>query len=318
MVTAALLAAALLCWPARPLWRDSRPPGRRIGGQHQSTGPHRAAVSLSRWSAGAGAVSVCATALWSAGVAGGIAAGAAWWTGRVLVRQHLSARRRRQGLTDILAAVRTLARELHAGAEPAVAVNSGQAAAKGNGAAVLRALAQEMQASDLRTGDGAPARSIVGGPGRRAGPTVSPARRGVGPLAADSPVLPTGRPGTGDTRSGAGASGSPAGHALLRLRVGWLLSRRCGVAYSPLIDGLAAELSDAMAGDSRRAGEVAGPRMSGYVMAGLPVMGLLLGVGMGADPFGVLLNTAVGRVLLVVGVLLTCAGLLWSARIVAP
>jgi tight adherence protein B len=56
--------------------------------------------------------------------------------------------------------------------------------------------------------------------------------------------------------------------------------------------------------------------MSGYVMAVLPLMGLALGVGMGADPVGVLLGTPVGNILLLVGVALTCAGLLWSARIV--
>jgi tight adherence protein B len=102
-----------------------------------------------------------------------------------------------------------------------------------------------------------------------------------------------------------------------RLTAGWLLSSRYGVAFTPLIDGLATEFAEALAGDARRAGEVAGPRMSGYVMAALPVLGLLLGAGMGADPVGVLVGTTIGRVLMVVGVLLTSAGLLWSARIVA-
>jgi tight adherence protein B len=56
--------------------------------------------------------------------------------------------------------------------------------------------------------------------------------------------------------------------------------------------------------------------MSGYVMAGLPLMGILLGAGMGVNPVGVLLGSTAGHLLLLVGVALMCAGLLWSARIV--
>jgi tight adherence protein B len=66
----------------------------------------------------------------------------------------------------------------------------------------------------------------------------------------------------------------------------------------------------------RQAAEVAGPRLSGYLLAALPVLGLLLGTGMGADPVAVLVSTGLGQVLLVVGVGLSCAGLRWIARIV--
>ena len=109
---------------------------------------------------------------------------------------------------------------------------------------------------------------------------------------------------------------TPLAQAAARLRSGWLLTRRHGLAFTPLIDALAADLSEQIAADAERAGQVAGPRMSGYVMAVLPLLGLALGVGMGADPFRVLLLTPVGNILLLVGVLLTCTGLLWSARIV--
>lgn len=111
-------------------------------------------------------------------------------------------------------------------------------------------------------------------------------------------------------------SKGPRAEVQERLRSGWLLTRRYGLAFTPLVDALAIDLSEQLAADAERAGQVAGPRMSGYVMAALPLMGLALGVGMGADPVRVLLATPVGSVLLVVGVTLTCAGLLWSARIV--
>ena len=101
-----------------------------------------------------------------------------------------------------------------------------------------------------------------------------------------------------------------------RLMAGWELAARQGLAITPMIDAVAMDASERLAADSERAGQVAGPRVSGYVMAALPVLGLLLGAGMGADPVQVLAHTGVGNVLLVVGVTLTCAGLLWSARIV--
>jgi tight adherence protein B len=52
------------------------------------------------------------------------------------------------------------------------------------------------------------------------------------------------------------------------------------------------------------------------VLAGLPVLGLLLGQAVGADPWHVLTAHAAGQLLLVVGTGLVCAGLAWSARLV--
>jgi tight adherence protein B len=112
------------------------------------------------------------------------------------------------------------------------------------------------------------------------------------------------------------SSAAPAVQMSARLRSGWLLTRRHGVAFTPLIDALAADLAQQISADSERSGEVAGPRMSGYVMAMLPLLGLALGAGMGADPIRVLLSSTIGSILLLVGVALTCGGLLWSERIV--
>jgi len=113
-------------------------------------------------------------------------------------------------------------------------------------------------------------------------------------------------------------TGSIRAQVVARLHGGWLLTKTHGLAFSPLVAALAQDLSEQLAAGSERAGQIAGPRTSGYVMALLPLLGLALGAGMGADPIRVLLQSAVGNVLLVVGVGLTCAGLLWSARIVRP
>lgn len=112
------------------------------------------------------------------------------------------------------------------------------------------------------------------------------------------------------------AGSSPGSYALTRLAGCSRLTARYGVALTPMIDALARDLAGQRTVDEQRAGQLAGPRTSGYVLAALPVLGVALGIGMGADPVGVLFGTAVGNLLLAVGVSLNCLGLLWAARIV--
>lgn len=101
-----------------------------------------------------------------------------------------------------------------------------------------------------------------------------------------------------------------------RLGDGWHLSARHGVPWAALIDTVAIDLADRQRARSLRNAQVAGPRVSGYVLAVMPALGIALGAGMGADPVDVLLNTGVGSVLLLVGSTLTCLGLVWAAAIV--
>ena len=63
--------------------------------------------------------------------------------------------------------------------------------------------------------------------------------------------------------------------------------------------------------------ELAGPRATALLLAGLPLAGTLLAAGLGARPLHVLLHTVVGGVCLVLGVLLDLAGLWWTERLVA-
>jgi tight adherence protein B len=60
----------------------------------------------------------------------------------------------------------------------------------------------------------------------------------------------------------------------------------------------------------------AGSRASAALLAGLPVLGLVMGGGVGADPWRVLTTTGTGQLLLVAGVGLEVGGLAWSARLV--
>jgi tight adherence protein B len=52
------------------------------------------------------------------------------------------------------------------------------------------------------------------------------------------------------------------------------------------------------------------------VLAGLPLLGLAMGSGVGADPWRVLTTTVAGQVLLVAGVAFEVVGLWWSRRLV--
>lgn len=108
----------------------------------------------------------------------------------------------------------------------------------------------------------------------------------------------------------------PSGEVAEQLRAGLSLSAAHGVPWAALVDAIAADVADRVRAAGERTAQVAGPRFSGYVLAALPLFGLLLGSGMGADPLQVLLGPAPGGLLLPVGVALVCAGLLWSARIV--
>ena len=68
-------------------------------------------------------------------------------------------------------------------------------------------------------------------------------------------------------------------------------------------------------GDLRAA--IAAPRASALVLAGLPLLGLLMGSGVGAEPWRVLTQTGTGQLLLVAGFVLELDGLAWSRSLVA-
>ncbi|MFV0134552.1 type II secretion system F family protein [Streptomyces sp. HMX87] len=62
--------------------------------------------------------------------------------------------------------------------------------------------------------------------------------------------------------------------------------------------------------------QLAGARATAVMLAGLPLLGLLLGVAMGADPLRVLLHTGAGLGCLLAGGVLEALGLCWVTRIV--
>lgn len=102
-----------------------------------------------------------------------------------------------------------------------------------------------------------------------------------------------------------------------RLADAWSLADRHGIPLADLVDAVRADTEHRVRFAAEVDARLAGPRATSAVLAGLPLLGLALGHAVGADPLQVLGGTAAGQVLLVIGTGLACAGVLWSARLVA-
>lgn len=105
-------------------------------------------------------------------------------------------------------------------------------------------------------------------------------------------------------------------HGLVAAAACWQVAVDGGAGLAAALDRVAAALrAEADQREDLRA-QLAGPRSTAVLLALLPVFGLLLGAGLGADPSRVLLHTRTGLFCLVAGGLLEWAGLAWTARIV--
>jgi tight adherence protein B len=96
----------------------------------------------------------------------------------------------------------------------------------------------------------------------------------------------------------------------------WQVGTAAGV---PLADVLARVAGDLAAREQQRrsvASALAAPRASAALLAGLPVLGVGLGAGLGAHPLATLLGSSGGRLLCCIGVALDAAGVLWTARLI--
>ena len=94
------------------------------------------------------------------------------------------------------------------------------------------------------------------------------------------------------------------------------MSAATGVPLVELLARVRADLS-ARAGARRDLmAALAGPRSSATMLALLPLVGIGLGLALGARPLDVLLHTAAGRALLCAGVVLDALGVFWTERLI--
>jgi tight adherence protein B len=100
-----------------------------------------------------------------------------------------------------------------------------------------------------------------------------------------------------------------------RLAVCWQLGCEHGLAISKLMRAAQRDIVERQRFSRRIISAMAGARAAAAILASLPVLSMLLGQLIGADPIAFLLGGRAGGWLLVVGVTLVCGGLLWSDRI---
>ncbi len=109
-------------------------------------------------------------------------------------------------------------------------------------------------------------------------------------------------PGAGDLRS---------------LAACWEVAEYSGSGLATAVAHLAEAVRTSVALRGERAAEVSAARASARVLAGLPVLGLLLGQWLGADPLGWLLGGWTGLGVLAVGIALQAGGSMWLRTLVA-
>lgn len=95
------------------------------------------------------------------------------------------------------------------------------------------------------------------------------------------------------------------------------LAQTLGAPLAEVLDRCARSVVEAeRAGDARRVA-LAGPRSTARVLMGLPLFGLVLGAGLGADPLAAALDGAWGTLAVVTGAGLLLAGARWTRALVA-
>lgn len=101
-----------------------------------------------------------------------------------------------------------------------------------------------------------------------------------------------------------------------RIAVCWQLAQQHGLSIAALMQTAQRDIAERQRFASRVSAGLAGARATATILAALPVLGIGLGQLIGADPVRFLV-TGSGGWLLLIGVTLSCAGLLWSDRITA-
>lgn len=95
------------------------------------------------------------------------------------------------------------------------------------------------------------------------------------------------------------------------------IAEASGCPLADVLTRFAAQLEVEDDADAARQTALAGPQATVTLLSWLPLIGLGLGAALGVDPLAMLLGTPLGLAALVGGVVLTFAGRLWSARLVA-
>ncbi|RSN85963.1 hypothetical protein DMH26_33545 [Streptomyces sp. WAC 05379] len=133
---------------------------------------------------------------------------------------------------------------------------------------------------------------------------------------AQSAVLAAAKFGVDVPGALASAARLPGAEGLSGLAACWRVAVDQGAGLAAGLDRLEAALRAERDQRADLRAQLAGARSTVLMLAALPVLGLLLGAAMGADPLHVLLHTGAGFGCLVVGGVLEGLGMWWATRIV--
>ncbi|MCH5675125.1 type II secretion system F family protein [Streptomyces gilvus] len=153
--------------------------------------------------------------------------------------------------------------------------------------------------------------------GRQPGEALLRAARDSGGLGdAQAAVLAAARFGGDVPGALSGAARQPGAEGLLGLAACWRVAVDQGAGLAAGLDRLEAALRAERDQRADLRAQLAGARSTALMLAGLPVLGLLLGTALGADPLHVLLHSGAGLGCLLIGGLLEGLGMWWALGIV--
>ncbi|MFJ8005532.1 type II secretion system F family protein [Streptomyces fagopyri] len=112
------------------------------------------------------------------------------------------------------------------------------------------------------------------------------------------------------------AARQPGAEGLVGLAACWRVAVDRGAGLAAGLDRLEGALRAERDQRADLRAQLAGSRSTAVMLAGLPVLGLLLGTALGADPLHVLLHSGPGLGCLLVGGVLEGVGLWWALRVV--
>ncbi|ULR56119.1 type II secretion system F family protein [Streptomyces deccanensis] len=153
--------------------------------------------------------------------------------------------------------------------------------------------------------------------GRQPGEALTRAARDSAGLGeAHAAVLAAARFGGDVPGALADAARQPGAEGLLGLAACWGVAVDRGAGLAAGLDRLEGALRAERDQRADLRAQLAGARSTAVMLAGLPVLGLLLGTALGAEPLHVVLHSTAGMACLLVGTVLEGAGLWWALRIV--
>ncbi|MER6387502.1 type II secretion system F family protein [Streptomyces sp. NPDC001523] len=154
-------------------------------------------------------------------------------------------------------------------------------------------------------------------PGQALGAALRRTASGAGGLGAvEAGVLAAAAFGGDVARALREASREPGAEGLAGMAACWRVSVDGGAGLAAGLDRLEGALRAERDREESLRAQLAGARSTAVVLALLPLVGLVIGTGLGADPLAVLLHTPMGWGCLVAGAVLEALGMVWCRRIV--